>query len=972
MQRNENLAFATAGEKDIGDAIRYDGDGAVGAQSVIPEAQAEVRSVEPAYDLRQRPRKRERYSPDQSPIPTPQLTLTIMGPADERSMFGSSPLSSLPPSPSPSPSVLRPKHLSSQASTAADTGLPIKKRKLTIKSEVDTNSKPKIPKPRKIYSSWSCRPVPPNIMDMLRFDHPPEIMNAPRPVLPDYPEETIYQPHTCRVRPARNPSQRTAKPKKDQPGAVAQRKKARVKAENDENDEIGIVPLPSELPFDLDGIRSSKFCAVLRILAGLPKPPPKRSKEVQLKPTASPPVWAESRQELCEALPYYRSFQSGLYMHSRVAFGYLLEAYPAPRDIWAHDGRVVISHGGGQCIRTVDPYGRPGVALQADQSRSDARVDTLLNAHERRTPIVLIAGAGYDFLPWQLDCAYIVLGWYWISMAWVEAEPAVAGTLPPPGRNYFHRYKIRFDWVQSQGEPWWHDHSGSTPVSNSVASPAQNGTNASLTLTSPPRTPSSSSPGETRSPQRDIATLLNPVGLLTPPLSSPSSSKDLVEGDETLPLSKEQENKRDLDDTPDPPSEEMLTCGMPRIDVSDVTPHRKNSSATQCSTCDRPIVQVYEEGAICLRQDCPAFFMLPTELGLMPIPPGFSLTYVQNFLEPTKTPQEIRIPYGVIPPEPVRTMPETGTGQNDQTGVGSRTLWRGWVCKKCGRANCRYRWEVWECRNCGNQFAHLDPEHIISAHSLRPTTPAFMGDAKIDSSACISIAVRSLGKLGAILCIYNLAEGQHSGKVYHLSNCDLAVADELFEEYQREAARGGWFQRRPIKANTVKGQLLAQHFAVNSGASYKYIVDTMSFSFDDSPPCVMKALRLIMERVNLVLEEQVRFNEILSVMYREGQKMSWHDDGEQGLGPVVASLSLGSPAIMSFRPKQPRIEPNEHFKTGIPVTRHTPPTALSLTLSHGDILVMEGSDIQRLYDHRVIPQGFRVAATARVIGQSVS
>lgn len=31
-----------------------------------------------------------------------------------------------------------------------------------------------------------------------------------------------------------------------------------------------------------------------------------------------------------------------------------------------------------------------------------------------------------------------------------------------------------------------------------------------------------------------------------------------------------------------------------------------------------------------------------------------------------------------------------------------------------------------------------------------------------------------------------------------------------------------------------------------------------------------------------VLKAETRFNEILSVMYREGQKMSWHDDGEPG------------------------------------------------------------------------------------------
>ena len=36
----------------------------------------------------------------------------------------------------------------------------------------------------------------------------------------------------------------------------------------------------------------------------------------------------------------------------------------------------------------------------------------------------------------------------------------------------------------------------------------------------------------------------------------------------------------------------------------------------------------------------------------------------------------------------------------------------------------------------------------------------------------------------------------------------------------------------------AKGQLLAQHFAVNSGVRYKYNVDSLSLPFADSPTCV--------------------------------------------------------------------------------------------------------------------------------------
>ena len=92
------------------------------------------------------------------------------------------------------------------------------------------------------------------------------------------------------------------------------------------------------------GISSSKFARVMRLVADLPRLDVPTKKEKRPKPTIRPPVWAEvgeahfcavltrcqSRQELCEALPYYRAYQAGLYMSGRIAFGYLLEAFPAP------------------------------------------------------------------------------------------------------------------------------------------------------------------------------------------------------------------------------------------------------------------------------------------------------------------------------------------------------------------------------------------------------------------------------------------------------------------------------------------------------------------------------------------------------------------------------------------------------------------------------------------------------------------
>ena len=123
----------------------------------------------------------------------------------------------------------------------------------------------------------------------------------------------------------------------------------------------------------------------------------------------------------------------------------------------------------------------------------------------------------------------------------------------------------------------------------------------------------------------------------------------------------------------------------------------------------------------------------------------------------------------------------------------------------------------------------------------------------------------------------------------------------------------------------------------------------------------------------------------------------WHDDGEKDLGPDIASLSLGGAATMSFRmkakyyllPKTLSIETydptlpvlkgsqawrlretvNEHFRAGRGVEyeeakkelftalktdkevkkRHAT-SCLSLELRHGDMVVMHGGEIQRVWE----------------------
>jgi hypothetical protein len=84
------------------------------------------------------------------------------------------------------------------------------------------------------------------------------------------------------------------------------------------------------------------------------------------------------------------------------------------------------------------------------------------------------------------------------------------------------------------------------------------------------------------------------------------------------------------------------------------------------------------------------------------------------------------------------------------------------------------------------------------------------------------------------------------GKVYHIKHADNTHANPIWEAYQRAAIHTPrdqpLFQRRALKSKTVKGQLLSQQFAINSGASYKYIVETLSYTFEEGPGCVRDAL----------------------------------------------------------------------------------------------------------------------------------
>ena len=141
-------------------------------------------------------------------------------------------------------------------------------------------------------------------------------------------------------------------------------------------------------------------------------------------------------------------------------------------------------------------------------------------------------------------------------------------------------------------------------------------------------------------------------------------------------------------------------------------------------------------------------------------------------------------------------------------------------------------------------------------------------------------------------------------------------------------------------------------------------------------------------------------------------RINYHDDGEFGLGPTIATLSLGAPGTMRLRMKarhyngvsnasiyddSPPLPGCAAYASRLAVQSSlsslkstdskayrarlkslpkelklksggTARDAITMTLAHGDIVVMHGERIQKYYEHSVEHAGkLRFALTCRYI-----
>ncbi|KAK3365209.1 hypothetical protein B0T24DRAFT_428302 [Lasiosphaeria ovina] len=418
--------------------------------------------------------------------------------------------------------------------------------------------------------------------------------------------------------------------------------------------------------------------------------------------------------------------------------------------------------------------------------------------------------------------------------------------------------------------------------------------------------------------------------------------------------------------------------------------HAIKTTWKTCSECGKSSKLIYTIGWTCLNHDCACFFKRPaikTE-DIIKIEDGDTemrsdedmpedLEYNEAFLCE-------RAPF--IGPIPPLRPPMAETEGRHGTELALR---RGFVCPDCGCCNRRVYWNRWLCENCNRTWdapmAHyplsLLEKEVAEFDRLmtkRRETNLVIDDqlaTRLNRTCLNGTQTITLGSYTARQYFLPDPSGNIIGSFTLLMsnrqiNSQPFGPDQLFREIEQKDIG---LKRNPVAIPGHKLEGYTRHFQQNFGARYKFGVAVQSKGFDQAPEVILRALhRLIWAGSSAVkkttewIDKDGRgphsppsdsndFNELLALGYMEDDRISYHDDGESELGPTVAALSLGSPSIMKFRPKV-------KIDFGRPLSKNSKGLyrdVLEVPMKHGDIMVMHGQAIHKLYEHTVEPMGGR-------------
>ncbi|KAK8230812.1 hypothetical protein HDK90DRAFT_332907 [Phyllosticta capitalensis] len=428
-----------------------------------------------------------------------------------------------------------------------------------------------------------------------------------------------------------------------------------------------------------------------------------------------------------------------------------------------------------------------------------------------------------------------------------------------------------------------------------------------------------------------------------------------------------------------------------------------------CRRCQQSHTRIYIQGWMCLQPQCVNFWKL--EDGSEPVEE--ELLYDPRFLK-----QYTPWPHS-SPPQPLKPLPmQLGSSPI----LGDNVSWeagKGMACPRCGRCNSREAWKGWKCGHPACGYEHSLPHTLVPPSALRnPYDPMSTGYTSSKDQVLSPLIGQRIEFVHNYRIHYYTIPGIKGFIAHLIANGTVLEEqdgpDDMWTELQKTEIG---LRRRPLQNSILRGPMLTQHFSVNYGMPYKFIASTESHSFTDA----CKTLNDARSRLNWAAREFIpgydnEFNELLALGYFERQAIDFHDDGEKGLGPTIATLSLGDTSNMRIRMKQKHF--NGVTKSGAYVdlppvpgclnyderkeahdelqqlraegeldaakkrvkelpkelglkkgpSKNNAKEVLNMFLRHGDIVIMHGADIQQYYEHAVSHAGkLRFALTCRYI-----
>ncbi|KAJ5273119.1 hypothetical protein N7478_008244 [Penicillium angulare] len=427
-----------------------------------------------------------------------------------------------------------------------------------------------------------------------------------------------------------------------------------------------------------------------------------------------------------------------------------------------------------------------------------------------------------------------------------------------------------------------------------------------------------------------------------------------------------------------------------------------------CGTCNTTNHRVYRNMEMCLNNECPEFWKVngvdPPET--RELDPNF-LAWRQNY--------DLKKHLDLAPHELIPQIPDITPENHREYRSGDKAK-MGIVCSQCGRCLPRIKLNGWRC-----DFSHMN---IVSYYNLENSESRDNDTGCTWSLLCDPdpIRVEGLIDLDSLSRFYANPHSDISGEAitkssdytsfapykmemytiagvgtvtHFISNTDinqnLNGPNHLFESFQINDL--GLRRHRPDKIQDNTASAVTNQFLVNIGLRYQNFTSLHFYETHRDVRLAYARLDWAIRRVVLASRIQYELpNELSIIGYVKNMAMEFHDDGT--VGSAIATLSLGERATMTFRMKQEyyygcrnynaRRELKDKFDGNLLTKKEyddqrkevckkagTSPVCLTIQLYHGHMTVMNGTDIQKYYEHCVTPDGgLRFAVTARHVPEN--